>query len=306
MPQCTVCGLDFAPSGRRGLRAECCTDRCYEKLKYARRNRVPCAICGEPTSWTTGRTEQATHPGCRDTCGTIAGYRRGCRCDSCRAAVAADQRQYAQRRREQGRPLPSGSRPTYERQCEHCGAAFKTEAKPSRFCTISCSQRHRAGWTTSTDVVLAPRQPKPPYVPTPRPEAPRFWGVLVAGPCIECGTHFVGIGSAARYCSATCRKRAGRRASKVRRGHGSFPISKKDRFAIYERDGWICQLCFDPIDREAHYLDDWAPSLDHIVPRSHMLVPDHSPENARCAHRWCNAVRGAGVNDDLFLAPAAG
>lgn len=73
------------------------------------------------------------------------------------------------------------------------------------------------------------------------------------------------------------------------------------RLAIYERDDWTCQLCREPIDREVHYLDDWAPSLDHIEPQSHALIPDHSPTNLRTAHRWCNAVRGAhGLNDDLF------
>ncbi|WP_433651042.1 HNH endonuclease [Micromonospora zamorensis] len=84
-------------------------------------------------------------------------------------------------------------------------------------------------------------------------------------------------------------------------------ISRRDRLAIYERDGWICQLCFEPVDREAYHLDDWAPSLDHIIPRSHMLIPDHSPSNLRLAHRWCNAVRGDGTyHGDLFKGAAVG
>lgn len=69
----------------------------------------------------------------------------------------------------------------------------------------------------------------------------------------------------------------------------------RDRLAIYERDGWVCQLCMEPTDRDLMSTDprnDWAPSLDHIEPQSHALIPDHSPANLRLAHRWCNSVRG--------------
>ena len=64
------------------------------------------------------------------------------------------------------------------------------------------------------------------------------------------------------------------------------------RRAIYERDDWTCQICYEPVEPDADPLSDWFPSLDHIVPQSHQLIPDHSPEALRTAHRWCNAVRG--------------
>ena len=64
--------------------------------------------------------------------------------------------------------------------------------------------------------------------------------------------------------------------------------------AIYERDGWLCQLCGEPVDIDADLQrDDAAPSLDHIIPRSLQTVPDHSDDNLRLAHRGCNARRGA-------------
>lgn len=71
-------------------------------------------------------------------------------------------------------------------------------------------------------------------------------------------------------------------------------IGRTERLAIYERDGWVCQLCTGPVDREAPATSDWAPSLDHIEPRSFALIPDHSARNLRTAHRWCNSARGTG------------
>ena len=86
---------------------------------------------------------------------------------------------------------------------------------------------------------------------------------------------------------------AGRaRPSKFIPKESAFYISPADRLAIYERDGWICQLCFEPVNRDAHYNDNAAPSLDHVECQSWVLIPDHRPENLRLTHRACNCSRG--------------
>jgi hypothetical protein len=95
-----------------------------------------------------------------------------------------------------------------------------------------------------------------------------------------------------RYCSEACSVSA--RFKRRSSGLTSFTVSPKVRASIYERDGWICQICFFPVDRAAHYRSNWAPSLDHIVPQSLMLVPDHSPGNLRLSHLLCNSLRGDG------------
>lgn len=83
----------------------------------------------------------------------------------------------------------------------------------------------------------------------------------------------------------------------------SWDVPPERRLAIYERDRWTCQLCGDPIDRDADpQRDDLAPSLDHIIPRSHQLVPDHSDSNLRLAHRGCNARRGARLDTEVVTA----
>ncbi len=77
-------------------------------------------------------------------------------------------------------------------------------------------------------------------------------------------------------------------------GKGTW-IMPKRRLALYERDGWVCGICGLPVDRDAHYLDDMAPSLDHIVPRS--MGGGHESEKLRTAHRVCNSRRGARVEE---------
>lgn len=82
----------------------------------------------------------------------------------------------------------------------------------------------------------------------------------------------------------------------------SIPISAKDRGTIYERDGWVCQLCLEPVDR---FTTDHRkrPSLDHIVPQSyfkeHGLEVDHTPMNLRLSHLGCNAKRQDAKGEDL-------
>jgi 5-methylcytosine-specific restriction endonuclease McrA len=76
-------------------------------------------------------------------------------------------------------------------------------------------------------------------------------------------------------------------------------VTRATRLAVYERDGWICQLCFEPVDPNLPHLDNWAATLDHIVCRAWTDEPDHSPENLRLAHRWCNSVRG----DETYYQP---
>jgi 5-methylcytosine-specific restriction endonuclease McrA len=76
---------------------------------------------------------------------------------------------------------------------------------------------------------------------------------------------------------------------------GSDWIKPLERRAVYERDNWTCQICGEPVDITAHFNSDRYPSLDHIIPRSAQLIPDHSPTNLRTACRLCNSKRGAAV-----------
>jgi 5-methylcytosine-specific restriction endonuclease McrA len=59
-----------------------------------------------------------------------------------------------------------------------------------------------------------------------------------------------------------------------------------DREAIFERDGWLCGICGEPVEA-----DD--ATLDHIVPIS--LGGADEASNVRLAHSLCNSRRGDGI-----------
>lgn len=238
---------------------------------------LPCARCGQ-LMWRTARSLPEGVATCRPC--RRAGYgpfkhgakayaTRKCRCDICRAAKSVEQRRYVERFRERNGFSPTQKyRPAKLRICRRCGE----KRTQNEFCwgCLRAREGRRAAARRELEraaagVAANPRWP---------------W---VQGVCAWCGDVFVRRGTASPYCSKLCNRRDNR--------SGEF-ISRSGRLAIYERDGWVCQLCFEPVDPGLHYLDDWAASLDHIVPQSRVLVPDHSPSNLRLAHRWCNSVRG--------------
>lgn len=62
------------------------------------------------------------------------------------------------------------------------------------------------------------------------------------------------------------------------------------RESIFNRDGWVCQLCQEPIDPDAAWPDPGTASIDHIFPVS--LGGDDTPDNTQAAHMGCNSRKG--------------
>jgi 5-methylcytosine-specific restriction endonuclease McrA len=66
-----------------------------------------------------------------------------------------------------------------------------------------------------------------------------------------------------------------RHRTRARRYGGQYqPI---DRQAVFDRDGWRCGICKQPVDKALEWPDPMSVSLDHIVPMSQS--GDHSYEN---------------------------
>ena len=59
-----------------------------------------------------------------------------------------------------------------------------------------------------------------------------------------------------------------------------------DSRKVYDRDGWICGLCHEPVDPELTYPDPMSASLDHIIPMSR--GGPHLDSNVQCSHWICN------------------
>jgi hypothetical protein len=183
-------------------------------------------------------------------------------------------------------------------ECAACGKTCEKRPdprRPRRYCSLRCrtddQYRDVREARPGTDLVhvgpvwprcdLPDRHPARADVPKRKPR------VFVSGPCSWCRELFTIIDQiSARYCSKRCLQAAQRERA------GRFKVPGSVRLSVYERDGWICQLCFDSVDRDLPSSDIWSATLDHIVCQSWTDVPDHSPSNLRLAHRWCNSVRG--------------
>lgn len=100
--------------------------------------------------------------------------------------------------------------------------------------------------------------------------------------CRRCGVAMVGSRLGRPGLCVGCKRSLGYRVQ----------ISKSDRLAIYERDGWVCQICSREVDKTLHPNHTFAATLDHVTARSMTLFPDDSPTNLRLAHRSCNSRRG--------------
>src|SRR3546814_5089429 len=93
-PKCVICG-----TGTTGPL------HCSERCKWKARPRHACVECGLPTGWvlTDSRAPaEPRHRACRlQPCGTVAAYKRGCRCAECRAANTTEGVAYQRARREE-------------------------------------------------------------------------------------------------------------------------------------------------------------------------------------------------------------
>lgn len=59
---------------------------------------------------------------------------------------------------------------------------------------------------------------------------------------------------------------------------------------VFERDGWICGLCHEPVDPDLAHPDPMSKSLDHIVPLTR--GGGHVRSNVQLAHLVCNVSKG--------------
>lgn len=68
---------------------------------------------------------------------------------------------------------------------------------------------------------------------------------------------------------------------------------------IFERDGWICQICGQKINRRLKYPNPRSGSIDHIVPLSKDGID--TPSNVQASHLRCNLGKHATNKGQLRL-----
>lgn len=223
----------------------------------------------------------------RAACGTTGSYTEGCRCAECRAAATAyqvrRQREYKAKHgtRSEARYRPNKNLGYVCAECslpvKGCGSAGKTKDGLILCSAHRDAKRARERLRASKRRALVRKIEKAAAGTKGNPRWPFFQGT-----CWTCGEVFVRRGVSTPYCSKECNPKSEWRGW----------IKPGLRFEIYERDGWICQICFRPVGPDLPSGHRLSASLDHIEPRSLALIPNHSPENLRLAHVACNASRG--------------
>jgi 5-methylcytosine-specific restriction endonuclease McrA len=126
--------------------------------------------------------------------------------------------------------------------------------------------------------------------------------------CDVCGADFFprylhqAISHRGRFCSNRCwlarlaenkrihesKTHANRVYSARRRARKQLvPFEDFDRKEIFDRDGWICGICSNPVDHRLSFPDHLSASLDHVVPLS--KGGSHTKTNSQCSHWICNS-----------------
>lgn len=156
--------------------------------------------------------------------------------------------------------------------CDHCGKAYipvQLRAR-ARFCSRECKN---AEWNAMLATELESSKSA---------RACRWCGGVI-GP--ERRSDVV-------FCETRCQvaSRNSTRKAELRAGvpfSGGHLISWVD---IGDRDGWLCGVCGDPIDRSLRHPDPLFGSIDHVVP---IASGGHPTEfgNLQIAHLECNVEK---------------
>lgn len=105
--------------------------------------------------------------------------------------------------------------------------------------------------------------------------------------CEPCGTPFTATHPGKRYCSSSCRERQKQRARPIPE------LTRTEKVAIFERDGWRCYLCGHDIDPTLRWPSGHSATVDHVKPVSAGGTND--PDNLRATHWNCNEAKGSGL-----------
>ena len=172
---------------------------------------------------------------------------------------------------------PKKRRPAQEpRACRHCEADISDKRPQARWCGKKCrwADRPNGGHRTTGTAT-----------------------------CAECGTTFDTVRGRNTYCGLVCAGRSRiltqdqnetsqnsrRRRQRERQARMTGTYRRRD---IFERDGWLCQLCHKPLGKQP-YPHPQSPSIDHIIPLSQGGMDKRA--NVQAVHLRCNCAKGAGV-----------
>ena len=158
------------------------------------------------------------------------------------------------------------------RTCANCGVVFRAKHENHRFCSAECQYESALREHHERNVA-------------------RFIPVLSV--CPHCGNLFSTTfrSQAKQYCSERCAERASEKRQKVKRKEQmqqAFvePVGLKTTYRNY---GGVCAICGLPVPKTTESENQWAATVDHIIPLSQGGM--HSKSNCQLAHRLCNSIK---------------
>lgn len=246
----------------------------------------PCHVCGAMRPVGNGSRDLVTCRDCRRSLSAAEKYARG----------------IIKRKPRESNPRPQ---PT-QRRCEWCSKGFHRHLggkDVGAYCSRECAARSRRTHVWHWRTVLVVTNCTRCGLELRSRNGRRRCANTCTPPCVDCGGRAV----RGNRCPACRRARTKARRAELRRNERAQGKRASDKHRsrarrygvayqyvkpvdIYARDGWCCQLCNEPIDRDLPPNDDWAPSLDHIVAMASGGA--HVPSNLQAAHRWCNSAKG--------------
>lgn len=158
------------------------------------------------------------------------------------------------------------------RRCRVCGSAFEPCQKEQQCCSLACC-KIAAGET--------------------RKQLLKETSEIA---CERCGSTITSIHYNGpvrhKYC-ARCQREVESERSRQRRLATSQIVEEIVDYEVFERDGWICQICGESVDLVLRWPDRMSASIDHIIPITKGGI--HSNENVQLAHLSCNSRKGKRV-----------
>lgn len=128
--------------------------------------------------------------------------------------------------------------------------------------------------------------------------------MIVAGSCWDCRVGYVQVmypntTAVIGFCSRVCSRRNSilRRRAAIRASKQSLITERFDHLEVFNRDGWMCQLCREPVDRSLRVPHRLAATLDHVVPLNR--GGNHTRRNVQLAHFICNSIKGDCLESEL-------
>lgn len=254
---CPACSTEF--TARASKVQNCCSRPCARLVRFGRKDRLrSCAICGVSFAPSPGgRTAD------QKTCGRACG------------AVLQASRPRASRPSVIAIPAPNVVLASLV-VCALC-RRLSVGRDGRKYCSARCQERAR------------------------KERARTAWD-RADRTCPHCSQDFAPTFAGQAYCTSECQKRArrsrervaGTRSSDIHRHRARKYGRAYERIKpheIFERDGWICQLCSKRVPKTRVAPHPLSPTLDHIIPMS-LPGGDHVRANVQLAHFICNSRKG--------------